>query len=437
MRATAGRQSPGTGVLIARFRALSVDRHARFAVIDAFGPITFAELWRRAYTVITRTPPVRPGAVQPLLGRPTADMIARLVAAWLTDTVPMPIRLGTPPATVAAAVRAAASTGRHDCGPWLAHLTSHGAVLLGGAPPTSHRTAAAFGLHPASSLLLGADPAHPLAAELAIRQLVLGGTVVLAGGDPDVWRSTLDLYRPTVTLASSELIRRLRHYPHGLPASVRTAGTLRRILVPAEITDTDADWLTAAAPDITVTAVYHRPGVGTATSTLTAGAPAAAVFTAVAGTVLRVAGPNGRHVPAKRVGLLEASSHIGETAHHAGQPCTPAGTWRTAGDLATTTADGGIVLCRLPPPDTYTAADGQRITVAALTAATQRLPGVAAVHVLALPDPQGIVRAHLRVTSGRPGLNAAAVATACAAAGTPIPARAITITRTTAPASSP
>ncbi|MGI5238868.1 hypothetical protein [Dactylosporangium sp. CA-139066] len=425
-------QGPGVGVLVARLRQLSVDSPARFAVIDGFGPLTYAELWQRAYDVIARTPPARPGAVQPLLGRPSADMMARLVAAWLTDTVPMIVRLGAPPATVAAAVRAAARTGGHRCGPWLAHLTSHGAVLLGGAPPTSHRTAAAFGLHPDSSLLLGADPAEPLAAELVIRQLILGGTVVLAGTDPDAWQTALRMHRPTVTLVGGEIVHRLRRYPQGLPASVRTDGTLRRILVPAEIAADDADRLTGAAPDIRVTAVYHRPGVGAATSTLTRGGRAA-VFTAVPGTVLRVAGPNGGHLPPHRVGLLEASSDLGETAHHAGQPCTPTVTWRTAGDLATRTTTGGIVLRRLQPPDTYTAANGQRITVTALTTAVQRLPGVAAVQVLALPDPHGLVRAHLRITSNRPDLTATGVAAACTAAGTPIQAAAVVITHTAEP----
>jgi hypothetical protein len=360
-------------------------------------------------------------------------MMARLLAAWRAGTVPMPVPLGTRPAIVTAAVRAAASTGRHDCGPGLAHLPRHGPLLLGGAPPTSHRTAAAFGLHPTSSLLLGVGPAHPLAAELAIRQLVLGGTVVLAGDDPDVWRNALDLYRPTVTLAGAELVQGLRRYRYGLPASVRSADTLRRVLVPVDIDGADADRLTAGAPNVAVTAVYHRPGVGAATGALQPSAAGRAVFNAVPGTVLRVVRPTGRHLPVQRVGLLEASSDIGEAAHYAGQPCTPARTWRTAGDLATATSNGDVVLRRLQPPPTYTAGDGQRIPVAALTATAQRLLGVAAVQVLALPDPEGIVRAYLRITSGHPGLSAAAVAMACAAAGTPIPARAVTVTQMAAP----
>ncbi|MGI5243070.1 hypothetical protein [Dactylosporangium sp. CA-139066] len=54
---------------------------------------------------------------------------------------------------------------------------------------------------------------------------------------------------------------------------------------------------------------------------------------------------------------------------------------------------------------------------------------VTAVQVLTVPDLDWTVRAHPRITTGPSGPSASAIAAACAAAGTPIPARAITITR--------
>ncbi|MFC5007489.1 hypothetical protein ACFPIJ_57985 [Dactylosporangium cerinum] len=420
--------------ILARLRDLAVLDGDRLAVIDAHRVVTFAELWHAGYEYVTQYRSDR--TVRPVPARPYAATITTALGIWLAGGIPMPVPAATRMTMLDPLVLQVDKIG-HWCQPWRAHLhTEPGGQRLyvaGGEPPTNPRVGDALGLAAGGTALLCAPLSAAAVFDTAVRQLMLGGTVVLRPQfSPQDWLATVvETGADWAVLAPGQmvgLIQQQEDLPGWLDVAVRT---LHRIVVPAAVPAINVGYLAAltAHTGAAVTTWYHAPVYDGALST-PGGDPA--TLTPLPGVLLRTVDPAGQPTPPGMAGLIEASSSSGATAHRADQPCTPAAQWRTSGDIGTIDGDGRLTLRRLDRARHYRTsagpADTAKVRVAALQQTLNAHPGVASHAVHVVPDAGGVPRAHVRVRASTASLTSAALARHCAALDTPCPAEHITIT---------
>ncbi|MFD0580929.1 class I adenylate-forming enzyme family protein [Dactylosporangium darangshiense] len=419
-----------------RFRQLADADATRIAVVDRDRTTTFGQLWRMAYQRVADRR-VGATAIAPLVAMPTVGAIADALAVWLCDGIPLPIPFGLRAKAVDDAITQT-TTVAHWCQPWRAHLHTEYGIrhiwLAGGEPPTIPRVGDAIGLTTGGTALIAA-PLHAAAIfEIAIRQLVAGGTVVLEPDfTPASWLHTAaDTHADWAVLAPGQIKALLQHRersPGWLGIATRA---LRRVVVPATIAPPTTDHLAdfAAAADVTMTTWYHAPAFDGATATVDRSATA---LTALPGLRLRTVDPTGQPIPPGVAGLIEAASLAGcaTVAHRADQPCPPALAWRTSGDIGALTSDGRIIVRKLEPAEHYLTPANQRCRGTSLRRKLSAHPDIAAVAVHVVPDDHGRARAQVRVWP-RPGivppLTPRAVAAYCTAADTAVSAHHVLIT---------
>ncbi|MEV6927468.1 hypothetical protein AB0M46_23595 [Dactylosporangium sp. NPDC051485] len=418
--------------IVARFHDLAVNQPDRAAVIDAHRATTFADLWRSAYEHVARQQPTD-RLVVPVLARPTAATIIAALGVWLGGGIPMPVPATARAKFIDAAIQQADNVG-HWCQPWRAHLrTEHGGrrvYVAGGEPPTSPRFADAIGLTAGGTSLLTA-PLHVAAIfDTAVRQLLHGGTVVLRPEfSPQDWLATaVETGADWAVLAAGQvmgLLQRQETLTEWLPFAT---GALRRVVVPAAVPAVNIGYLAAvtARTGATVTAWYHAP---TYDGALSQPGGSHGSLTPLPGVHLRTVDPAGRPTLPGVAGLIEASSSSGATAHRADQPCTPAGTWRTSGDIGTLDQDGNLTLRRLEAARHYLSPDAATVGVAVLRQALAAHPDITSHTIYVVPDEHGQRRAHIRVWT-HTALTPAAVARHCATHRSPCAPEHITVTTT-------
>ncbi|GAA3251199.1 hypothetical protein GCM10010532_098310 [Dactylosporangium siamense] len=421
--------------ILTRLRDLAVGHGDRIAVIDAHRTLTYAELWQAVHAAGTGQ---RLGdrIVVPVAARPTAATVVAAFGVWLSGGIPMPVPANTRMTLLEPLLQQTDEIG-HWCQPWRAHLhTGPGGrqiTVTGGQPPTSSPVAAALGLTIGGTALLCAPLYAAAVFDTAVRQLLLGGTVVLRHEfNPRDWLDTIVETRADWAVLAAGQVMALIQQQDNLTGRLNIAtGTLRRIVLPAAVPAINVGYLAAltAHTGAAVTTWYHAPVYDGALST-----PGAvpARLTPLPGVLLRTVDPAGRPTPPGVAGLIEASSSSGATAHSADQPCTPAAQWRTSGDIGTIDGDGRLTLHRLDRARLYRAsagpADTAKVRVAALQQTLNAHPDVASHTVHVVPDAGGEPRAHVRVRASTASLTPAALARHCAALGTPCPAEHITIT---------
>ncbi|MEV6929661.1 hypothetical protein AB0M46_34930 [Dactylosporangium sp. NPDC051485] len=413
--------------MVDQFRQLADADTTRIAVIDRDRTTTFGQLWRMAYQRVADRR-ASGTAVTPVVAMPTVGVIADALAVWLCDGVPLPIPFGLRAKTVSDAI-AQTTTVAHWCRPWRAQLhTEYGGRhiwLAGGEPPTAPRVGDAIGLTTGGTALIAA-PLHAAAIfEIAIRQLLVGGTVVL---EPDFtpagWLHTAAATHADWAVLAPGQIKALlqRERPPGWLGVATRA--LRRVVVPATITPPATNHLAdfTAATDVIITTWYHAPAFDGAIATANRTAVA---LTALPGLRLRTVDPTGQPTPPGVAGLIEAASLAGCTTvgHRADQPCPQPMAWRTNGDIGTLTADGRLIVRKLEPAEHYLTPANERRRGTALHRALTAHPDIAAAAVHVVPDDHGRARAHIRVWP-RPGivppLTSSAVAAHCTAADTAV-----------------
>ncbi|MGI5180163.1 hypothetical protein ACQEVZ_27945 [Dactylosporangium sp. CA-152071] len=405
--------------ITARFHHLATTQPDRVAIIDRHRSTTFADLWQLAYQDAVHRPADQ--TIVPVAARPDAATMAAALGVWLTGGIPLPVPAAARLKTLNAAVQRATGVA-HTCRPWRAYLHAEPGArhicVTGGVPPTDRRLGDAIGLTSGGTALITA-PLHAAAIfEAAVRQLLAGGTIVLRHEfEPDDWLATaVETGADWAVLAAEQLIALIRHQEAidgWLPVATRA---LRRVVVPAAVPAVNTGYLAALTTHAgaAVTAWYHAPAYDGALSR--AGGPPN-VLTPLPGIHLRIVDPCGRPTPHGVAGLIEASSSRGATSHRADLPCTPAGAWRTAGDIGTLDTDGNLTLRRLEPARHYLDPAGARVTVAALRETLDAHPDITAHTIHVVPDDDGQRRARVQVWT-RTALNPAAVARHCAGRGT-------------------
>ncbi|MFF5230299.1 hypothetical protein [Dactylosporangium sp. NPDC000521] len=418
--------------IIARYHDLATTQPDRVAVIDPRGTTTFAGLWQLAYQDAAHRRAEH--LIASIPARPTVATLAAALGVWLTGGVPLPVPVTMRPKTLHDAMQLAGST-THTCRPWRAHLHTEPSgrhiYLVGGEPPTAPRLGDAIGLTASGTALITA-PLHAAAIfETAVRQLLAGGTVVLRDEfEPDDWLATaVETGADWAVLAAGQVIALIRHHEAidgWLPVATRS---LRRIVVPAAVPAVNTGYLAALTSHAgaAVTAWYHAPTYDGALSR--PGRPPN-LLTPLPGVHLRTVDPYGRPTPPGVAGLIEASTSCGVTCHRADQPCTPAGAWRTAGDVGTLDEDGNLTLRRLEPAKHYLDPNGDRVTVAALRVTLDAHPDITAHAIHVVPDEDGQRRARIHIWTQTTALTAAAVARHCTSRTTATSAAYITVTDT-------
>ncbi|GAB3848738.1 hypothetical protein GCM10027610_070780 [Dactylosporangium cerinum] len=425
--------------ILTRLRDLAVGHGDRPAVIDAHRTITYAELWQAGHAARAGH---RVGGrfVVPVAAHPSAATVVAALGVWLSGGIPMPVPAGTRMTLLEPLLRQTDEIG-HWCQPWRAHLhTEPGGrqiTVAGGLPPTSSPVSAALGLIIGGTALLCAPLYAGPVFDTAVRQLLLGGTVVLRPEfSPQDWLDTVVRTGADWAILAAGQVMALIQQQGDLTGGLEVAtGTVRRIVLPAAVPAINVGYLAAltAHTGAAVSTWYHAPVYDGALST--PGGRVPAMLTPLPGVLLRTVDPASRPTPPGVAGLIEASSSSGATAHRADQPCTPAGQWRTSGDIGTIDGNGRLTLRRLDRARHYRAgsADTAKVSVAALQQTLNAHRGVASHTVHVVPDADGEPRAHIRACTSTASLTTAALAQHCTAHGTPCPAEHITITSSGAP----
>lgn len=185
------------------------DRRDHPALIDSEGARTFGQLHRTAHRKACDLDDCR-GLLRPVTARSDADFFVEVFAIWLAGGIPLPL----PARGAAMPAEAFSLAPGAGCEPWKAVVGVHDGLyrplVTHGERPSVPRKALALGMHPDGRVMIS-SPLHlngPF--EFAVRQLLLGGTVVICPVfTPEVWVTYVGRHRPTWVFLVPTQLRRL------------------------------------------------------------------------------------------------------------------------------------------------------------------------------------------------------------------------------------
>jgi acyl-CoA synthetase (AMP-forming)/AMP-acid ligase II len=341
------------GVVLRKLAETMPERIAVHAP-DADGSVTFAQLYARAYRQAadlrhgsahsTRTIVVIPA-------ESSTRFFTAVAAAWIAGLTPLPV-----PPRAAAVIRAETRTldpaGLH-CHPWKAVVRVHegrsDVVVTHGESPACPRKAHALGMTHAGSAMIASPLYLNGPFELAVRQLLLGGTILLqAPFCHATWLSMAAAHRPTWAFLVPTQVRRLINSA-GLPSVIEATRSLDRLLISSQPVPADLARALGEAFDPGRVAVYYGTTEYDGTLTVlgpepvTAGAP-------IRGAALRIVDQDGAVVGTGKPGIIQGRSRTGSITHRLREPCLPPSRWHSVGDRGRLTDEGTLELLSVDVP---------------------------------------------------------------------------------------
>ncbi len=330
-------------------------------------------------------------------------------AAWASDAVPFPTSPTVP------RLPAGIDQAGHTCRPWKVVLSAAGgtyrAFVTGGEPPTAPRKAVAVGLNRLGTALFASPLYFNGPFEFAVRQLLLGGTVVLLPRfDPVRWVQLAAATRPDWAFLAPIQIRRLLDgvRPASLADALSSIQTVLHTAAPCP-PDIHARLVDLAGPH----RVAEFYGAAEYDGTFAWASSAARGALPISGAELRVVDAHRRPVAAGVVGTIEGRSAAGLVGHYADEPCAVASVWRTVGDQGRFSEEGRLTVTDV---DTSGRAivGGVKVALSHIHDVIAAHPAVGACQVIPVPDAEygQIITVRVRVTQP---LTAAALGEHCAA----------------------
>ncbi|ETA01241.1 hypothetical protein CcI6DRAFT_03364 [Frankia sp. CcI6] len=306
---------------------LADDRRDAPAVIDSAGPLTFNELHRRARDR-SRNLDHCCRRLRPVTARSNVDFLVDVFATWLAGGIPLPL----PAHGASELARTLPRTPGAGCEPWKAVLGidegRYRLLVTHGEPPSVPRKALALSMRPDGCALIS-SPLHlngPF--EFAVRQILLGGTVVICPVyAPEVWVTYADRHRPSWIFLVPTQLRRLFD-DVGETVVAQAAASVDRLVYSSQPCPPDLRARLLAVFGAERIAEYY--GSAGYDGTLRIGDAAGGV--PINGAEIRICGPDGAPAPAGTVGTVEARSDVGLASHFLPEGCPPPGAWHTVGD---------------------------------------------------------------------------------------------------------
>lgn len=384
------------------------DRRDHPALIDSEGARTFGQLHRTAHRRACDLDGCR-GLLRPVAARSDADFFVEVFAIWLAGGIPLPL----PASGAAMPAEAFSLAPGAGCEPWKAVVGVHDGLyrplVTHGERPSVPRKALALGMHPDGRVAIS-SPLHlngPF--EFAVRQLLLGGTVVICPVfTPEVWVTYVGRHRPTwVFLVPTQLRRLLDSISETTLA--RATSSVTRLLHSSQPCPPDLRGRLLAVLDAERVAEYY--GTAEYDGTLRVGAADGGL--PIDGVEMRITGPDGAPVPAGTIGTIEARSRVGLSSHSLPGACPLPDAWQTVGDQGHFDGTGRLHL-------TSVAVSG-RVIVGGINVALAHVRAVLAAHpainhctVSAVPDAVYGHRLTAEVHTQHPTLTAEEMHTYCA-----------------------
>jgi hypothetical protein len=386
------------------------DQPTRPALVDALGPVTvqrlYADVMRAARSLSPRGS-VAPGGYRIISGPSDRRFITQMLATLVSGRTPV---LAAPHAAAQApALLAQAGAG---CRAWKVTLDALGATLAAistcaGPVLGDAELLAGLGMRCGDRALIAQPLFAPLAVEAALRQVLAGGTAVLAGPfEPERWLRLCATLSPDWALCTSTQLGRLLAQPGpGLTAAV--AG-VRTLMIDGQCPAPLRAAALRALPADRLTQYYATPLYHGASSTGAALAAAEPEHTVLPGAALHVVGDHadapGGH------GLIKGRAH----SHPVGTPCPRPGAFAGWGERGAMTDAGRLIVTDTRVPG-RAVIDGVGVALGRVHATLARHPSLTGVEVTASDDGFGAERLGARVQTANPALDEAALRTWCAA----------------------
>lgn len=304
------------------------------AIIDRHGTTSFGALYLAAARQAQELQihPDHAAGVTVLRAAPSAAFFTQVCASLMVGRTPLVLPSRVPEAEALSAVQAARSAG---CRPWKAVLAVSGhhqvPVLTHGESPAAPRKARALGMQPGGRALFAAPMHLNGPFEFALRQLLLGGCIILAPRfDAEQWLESVRGHKPDWAFLVPTQIQQVcdAHPPrefHSACSSLRLLlhssapcpPQLRHRLAAALGPERVAEYYGTTLYDGTFSP-YTSRGAG--------GSP-------LPDTELRIVDPGRWPVAAGTQGAIEGRSRAGLISHRTDQPCTGRPEWQSVGDL--------------------------------------------------------------------------------------------------------
>lgn len=304
----------------------------RPAVIDAHGTTTFAALYAAAARHAAQAERITAadGGVARVHASSDAAFISRVCGELMAGRTPLVLPSRIPGSAADEAAEAVRRT-RLGCRPWKAVLTVlHGrqtAAVTHGESPCTARKARALGMVPGGRVLLAAPLYLNGPFEFALRQLLLGGTLVLLPTfSPDRWARAVRKERPDWAFLVPTQLRQVWD-ALGDAAAAEICAPLRHLVHSSEPCPPALGRRLAAALGPRLSQYY---GTALFDGTLTrhdavGGLP-------LPGAELRIVDRLGRPAAHGATGRIEGRSRAGLVNHPAGETCRQSPIWQGVGD---------------------------------------------------------------------------------------------------------
>ncbi|MFE5596578.1 class I adenylate-forming enzyme family protein [Streptomyces sp. NPDC056549] len=304
------------------------------AIIDRHGTTTFRDLYLAATQQAQEleTHPDHSSGVAVLRATPNAAFFIQVCAALMVGRTPLVLPARVPEAEALRAVQAARRCG---CQPWKAVLavSGHGQVpvLTHGESPTVPRKARALGMRPGGRALFAAPMYLNGPFEFALRQLLLGGCIILTPRfEAEQWLESVRGHKPDWAFLVPTQIQQV--WDACPPRAFHSACSSLRLLVHSSAPcPPQLHQRLAAALGPERVAEYY--GTTLYDGTFSPYTSRGAGGTPLPDAELRIVDPSRWPVEAGTQGIIEGRSRAGLISHRTDQPCTGRSEWQSVGDL--------------------------------------------------------------------------------------------------------
>jgi acyl-CoA synthetase (AMP-forming)/AMP-acid ligase II len=377
-------------------------RRRQLAVIDTAEAISFVEIHARARRIastLADRPDAHASDIVPLEARSRVSFMTAVLGVMLAGKTPLPVSGRALHPIREYLTQVGNHTPAKSCRPWAATLSDHSGRrsvwVTHGETPTVPRKALALGMQPGGVAMLSSPLNLAGPFEYALRQLLLGGCIVLSAPfDPATWIRMACTWRPTWSFLVPSQLRRLLDET-GEPELRDAMASLRTVLHSSETCPNDLRHrVLRSIGDGRVMEYYgtvQYEGICTRTSPQEpcSGPP-------IQGAELRVVDDQGRPLPPGLGGHLEGRSAVGLVSHPLESHCPEPSSWRGVGDGGCLTKDGQFELTSVSVPG-RAIVGGVKVSLDHVREVLERHPAVMTCDADAVLDSQygQVIRVHI------------------------------------------